>query len=83
MEHVACIDMKRIRSFICGRELKKGLKVIRVGKKGMDWIHVSQDSCDYQVVVNMAMNIVHFPLNYIIFKNNQYQFVLLYYLFVG
>ena len=38
----------------------------------MDWIHLALDSYDYQVLENMVMNIVHFPLNYIIFIKNQY-----------
>ena len=49
----------------------------------MDWILLAQDSYDYQVLVNMVINIVNFQLNYIILTKSQYHLVLLLYLFVG
>jgi hypothetical protein len=34
VEHLACIDVKCIYSFVSGRELKKDLKAARLGEGG-------------------------------------------------
>jgi hypothetical protein len=75
--------MKRIYSFIRGRELEKDLKETRLGEGGWTGFIWLKTSTITRFFLNMVMNTVYFPLNYIIDTKNRYQLVTLYYLFVG
>ena len=83
MEHAACTDTKRIYSFIRGRKLKKDLKETMLGEGGWTGFIWLKTAAITTFFLNMVMNTVHFPLNYVIYTKNPYQMVTLYYLFVG